>query len=311
MLGSALKDLLETNAASTQTEVDILALDSKTDLRNRDVTYELFETYKPNFVYHLAARVGGLGANIAGNAEFFDDNIRINSNVLVAGSETSSVSKVCSVLSTCIYPDKTSYPLIEENLFNGPPHHTNFGYAYAKRMLMVQGQALNEKLGKNMFITVIPNNMYGENDNFSLTKGHVVPTVIHKLFLAKKNGDKQVTFCGSGAPLRQFSYASDIARDMVFCMSNFNGSAINVGCYSEFSIRHLVESIKEIMGYTGEIKWDHAKPDGQFRKPSSTRMFSQAYECTTGKELSYHTLEEGLAKTIKWFESSYPNVRGV
>jgi GDP-L-fucose synthase len=290
---------------------NLILLDSSTDLRNRSTVEQIFKSTKPTFVYHLAAKVGGLGANMSGNAVFFDDNIQINTNVLNAAAECQETKKVCSALSTCIYPDKVTIPILENTLHSGEPHKSNFGYAYAKRMLDIYGKALNEKLGYVKFITATPNNMYGENDNFSLLNGHVVPSVIHKIFLAKQNNLTEVEFWGDGTPLRQFSYARDVARDLEFCMAHHKSQeTVNVGNYEEYSIKSLVLLVQELMQYKGTIIWNTNKPNGQFKKTASTKLFESTYSEIHGKTPSYHNLNQGLEKTISWFLTNYPNVRG-
>lgn len=270
LLGSALIKKLKEDSTS-----ELILLDSSTDLRNQNIVETMFGKHKPTHVYHLAAKVGGLGANMAGNAEFFRDNILMNTNVLYAASECKEVKKVCSVLSTCIFPDGIDLPIKENSLHKGEPHNSNFGYAYAKRMLDVYGQALNAKYQNKKFISIIPNNMYGENDNFSLKNGHVIPSVIHKLFLAKQNGLFTVEFWGDGSPLRQFSYAEDVARDMIYCMKNYSEDLpINIGNPKEYSIKEVVSLTKEIIGFDGEILWNTEKPNGQLKKTASTEIFS-------------------------------------
>lgn len=301
LLGSALVKKLNENS-----NLDLVLLNSKTDLRNQETVDKLFEEHKPSFVYHLAAKVGGLGANMAGNAEFFRDNILMNTNILYAASQCKEVQKVCSVLSTCIFPDGIDLPIKEISLHKGEPHNSNFGYAYAKRMQDVYGRALNVQCQKKKFISVIPNNMYGEHDNFSLKDGHVIPSVIHKLFLAKKNKSSVVEFWGDGSPLRQFSYAEDVARDMIYCMENYSEDLpVNIGNPKEYSIKELVELTKEIIGFDGEIIWNTEKPNGQIKKTASTEIFS-----SNVPNFKYLDLKEGLTKTISWFESNYPKVRG-
>lgn len=307
LLGSALVRLLKQQGLNNE----LILLNSNTDLRDRSTVNHIFNKHMPTFIYHIAAKVGGLGANMSGNADFFDDNVQINTNVLTAAAACEKTKKVCSVLSTCIYPDGVSLPILENSLHKGEPHPSNFGYAYAKRMLDIQGKALNQKLGKVKFITATPNNMYGENDNFSLTDGHVIPMVLHKLHLAKRNNQKQVEFWGDGSPLRQFSYAEDVARDLVFLMEhNKSQDTINIGNYEEYSIKTLVMLIKELIGYNGKLVWNSDMPNGQLKKTASTKLFETLYASILNEEPKYHTLEEGLKKTLDGFISNYPNVRG-
>jgi GDP-L-fucose synthase len=301
LLGSAIVKKLNENQ-----DLNLVLLNSQTDLRNQEIVDQIFQLHKPNYVYHLAAKVGGLGANMSGNAEFFRDNMLMNINVLYAASQCKEVEKVCSVLSTCIFPDGIELPIKETCLHNGEPHNSNFGYAYAKRMQEVYSRALNAKYQNKKFISVVPNNMYGENDNFSLKDGHVIPAVIHKIFLAKQNNLSTVEFWGDGSPLRQFSYAEDVARDIIFCMKNYSGDMpVNIGNPKEYSIKELVNLVKEIIGFNGKILWNIEKPNGQLKKTASTDFFS-----TFASNFEYVDLKEGLEKTILWFQSNYPKIRG-
>merc|ERR1719228_348957 len=169
----------------------------------------VFEKYKPTHVIHLAALVGGLFANMSRNADFFRDNMRLNDNIL-ENSHKFKVQKVVSCLSTCIFPDKTSYPIDETMVHNGAPHKSNFAYAYAKRMIDVQNHAYNQQFGRK-YTSVIPTNIFGPHDNFNVQQGHVIPGLINKAYEAKKNGTA-FEIWGTGSPLRQFIYSLDLAR---------------------------------------------------------------------------------------------------
>ena len=173
------------------------------DLRDWKSTLSLFEDYKPKNVIHSAARVGGLGGNMNYKGEFYYDNIMMNTNVLEA-SRRVGVKKVVSFLSTCVFPDDVEYPLTEKKIHLGEPHSSNYPYAYAKRMLDIQSRAYKEQYGVN-YISVIPTNIYGPKDNFSIDNGHVIPSLIHKCYLAKKLNTDFVVW-GSGKPLREFIY---------------------------------------------------------------------------------------------------------
>ena len=271
------------------------------DLRNKCETYELFEHLKPNSVIHLAAKVGGIQANMNYMAEFYSDNILINTHVLEA-SKRSNVKKVVSLLSTCVYPDDVSYPLTEDQIHNGQPHSSNFAYAYAKRMLDVQSRAYRQQYGCN-FITAVPNNLFGENDNYHLENSHVIPAIMHKMFKAK---DK-VQLWGDGSSLREFTYSFDLARILLFLLENYEDpTPINVGNTNEFSIREIAYKIKEFMGFNGEIEWDTTKPAGQFRKPSCTEKLRSL----GWSSIDYTPFDAALEGSCNWFKSNYPNVRG-
>ena len=257
-------------------------------------------------VIHCAARVGGVKANTDNVADFFDDNIRMNMNVLEACKHDGL--KLVSVLSTCIYPDApyVKYPLTEEQLHMGPPHHSNFGYAYAKRMLEVQSRAYRQQFGCN-FISAIPNNLYGPNDNYDLNSGHVIPALIRKFHEAMIAGKKEVVVWGTGRPVREFTFARDAAKIILWLAENYDGDEpVNIGNPDWVSIEHLSMMIGEEIGYEGYVKFDSSKPDGQYEKPSSNEKLR-----ALGWKGEYTPLREGLRETIKSFTVRYPKVRGV
>jgi GDP-L-fucose synthase len=269
---------------------------------------ESIARYRPGHqtVIHCAARVGGVKANTDHVAEFFDDNMKMNMNVL----DVCKVSglKLVSVLSTCIYPDApyVNYPLTEDQLHLGPPHHSNFGYAYAKRMLEVQSRAYRQQFGCN-FISAVPNNLYGPNDNYDLEAGHVVPALIRKFHEAQLKGDEKVVIWGTGKPLRDFTFARDAAGIIIWLAENYDGpEPINIGNPEEVSIKKLVEMIGEEMNFKGVADFDSAKPDGQYRKPCSNSKLR-----SLGWDGEYVSLRNGLRETIRSFKQRYPNVRGV
>ena len=274
------------------------------DLTDRDKTLKLFEIHRPDHVIHLAAKVGGVKGNNDYVADFFTKNIQMNTNVLAA-CHAFGVKKVISLLSTCVYPDEVRYPLTENQIHNGPPHSSNFGYAYAKRMLDVQSRAYRNQYGCN-FITAIPNNLYGENDNFHLTDGHVIPAMIRKVYEAKINDVASVTFWGDGSPLREFTYSEDLAKILLFLLESYNNpEPINVGNTGEMSIRDIAKLIIDHIGYSGAVVWDTGMPVGQYRKPSSNKkLLDLGWD-------KYTNFKTTLARTCDWFIQNYPNVRGV
>ena len=257
-------------------------------------------------VIHCAAKVGGVKANTDHVAEFFDDNVKMNMNVINACRERNL--KLVSVLSTCIYPgaNYVKYPLTEDQLHMGPPHHSNFGYAYAKRMLEVQSRAYRQQFGCN-FISVIPNNLYGPNDNYDLNGGHVIPALIRKFYEAKICGYDHVDIWGSGKPLREFTFARDAARIILWLAENYDGEEpVNIGNPEQISIMALAHMIAEEIEYDGGGNFDKSKPDGQYEKPSSNAKLR-----SLGWDGEYTPLREGLRETIKTFTDRYPRVRGV
>jgi GDP-L-fucose synthase len=276
------------------------------NLINYEQTYKMFEKYKPSCVIHLAAKVGGIKANMDYMGDFYKDNIMINTNVLESARKC-GVEKVISLMSTCVYPDKVTYPLTEEQVHDGPPHSSNYAYAYAKRMLDIQSRAYRNQYGCD-FITAIPNNLYGENDNFHLEDGHVIPALLRKIWEAKINNNSFVECWGDGSPLREFTYSEDLARILLFLIENYDkASPINIGNTEEYSIKEVVELLCKFLKYDGEIVWNTDKPAGQFRKPSSNQKLLDL----GWKKEWYTPFKKGLKKTCEWFIMNYPNVRGV
>jgi len=275
------------------------------DLRSLDQVQKMYKTHKPDKVIHLAAKVGGIKTNLEQPVEFFNTNILINTNVLMAAHEN-DIQNIVSLLSTCVYPDKeyAQYPLTEEQLHNGPPPESNFSYAYSKRMVEVQSRAYRKQYGRN-YTTAIPNNIFGIEDDFDFIRGHAVPSIIRKIYEAKFFGTTPV-FWGSGTPLREFTYVDDIAGCLIKMIGvtgeTYNSvEPCNIGTSEELSIRQITEKVVKVAKYDGEIMWDTSKPDGQFKKTSlSTKI-----------KWEYTSMEEGLKLTYKWFEKNYPNIRGI
>jgi GDP-L-fucose synthase len=232
----------------------------------------------------------------------------MNNNVIDAAVYTDTPKLVCC-LSTCIYPDEkyVTYPLTEDQLHNGPPHDSNFGYAYAKRMVDVQLLAANSQYGHS-YISVIPNNMYGEQDNFDLENGHVIPALIRKIWEAKINNKPTFEVWGDGEIYREFTYAEDIAKAILFCLEQgYDGGPINIGSTKEYKLKDVITLICKQLEYDGQIVYDTSKPKGQVRKPTSNAKFIEL----GWREEMYTPIEVGLKKTCDWFKENYPNVRGV
>lgn len=269
-------------------------------------TLDMFETIQPDACIHLAARVGGVKANSDNVADFCTDNLAINTNVLKAANQT-GLKRVLSLLSTCVYPDKASYPLTEDQIHAGPPHPSNFGYAHAKRMLDVQSRAYRQQCGHN-YITAIPNNLFGEHDNFDLEKCHVIPAIIRKMYEAKIRGEHNVVLWGDGSPLREFTYSRDLTEILLFLLENYNGpEPINIGNTEEVTIKYIAETIADIIGFDGSLIWDITKPAGQHRKPSdNSRLIELGWD-----KNKYTNFRKALTNTCKWVMLYYPKLRGV
>ncbi|KAG7268733.1 hypothetical protein CRUP_034567 [Coryphaenoides rupestris] len=213
LVGRALQHVIqqeqEQEGGAREGEEWIFLSSKDADLMNKEATEAVFQKHRPTHVVHLAAMVGGLFRNMRVNLDFWRNNMYINDNVLQASHEV-DVLKVVSCLSTCIFPDKTSYPIDETMIHNGPPHESNFGYSYAKRMIDVYNRAYFEQNGRS-YTSVIPTNVFGPHDNFNIEDGHVLPGLIHKAYVAQKEG-KPLVVWGSGTPRRQFIYSLDLAR---------------------------------------------------------------------------------------------------
>jgi GDP-L-fucose synthase len=298
MVGAAMKAALPAAMYPTRQELDLL---------NPVQVREFFAGNNIEAVIHLAAKVGGVKANTEYVGDFFTENIRMNTNLLEACAKT-QVKKVVSLLSTCVYPDSVSYPITEDQLHNGAPHDSNYGYAYAKRMLDVQSRAYRQQYGCN-FICAVPNNLYGENDNYDLENGHVIPALMRRIWEAKINNRKSVEVWGTGAPLREFTYSADIAQAILFLLDKYDlPEPINIGHTGEHSIKEVVNILVENLGYDGKIEWNTDKPCGQMRKPSSNQTFTDL----GWDPKQYCDIRNGLKRACKWFKMNYPqNTRGV
>jgi len=253
-------------------------------------------------VIHTAGKVGGLGGNMNHKGEFFYDNIMINTNV-IESARISGVKNLVSFLSTCVFPDNIEYPLTEKKIHLGPPHFSNDAYAYSKRMVDVQIRAYKEQYGLN-YKSVIPTNIYGPNDNYDIKNGHVVPSLIHKCFLAREN-KTPLTIWGSGKPLREFIFSKDVAILSEWVLHNYNeNEPIILSTSEEISIKEVVGIIVEIMNFKGKVVFETSKPDGQFRKPSDNTKIKNYLP-----NFNFTPLYDGMKETIEYFEKNYSIVR--
>lgn len=265
------------------------------DLRNWEDTEELFVRLRPTYVIHLAANVGGLLKNMCSKVQMFEANILININVLRAANKV-GVRRLVACLSTCIFPDVAPYPLTTEMLHLGPPHPSNEGYAYAKRMLEVQCRNYREQY-EDDFVCVIPTNVYGPHDNFSLQNGHVIPTLIHKCYLAQQR-EEDFVVGGTGTPLRQFVFAPDLGKVILkFLLESTDSSSLIVAPSPEVSIGEVARMIAKEMGWEDRIVFRSTIPDGQVKKTALCSL------------TNFTPLAQGLKETVKWFIDHYPHVR--
>ena len=275
---------------------------SECDLRNKNEIDKILDKINFDGIIHCAGRVGGLGGNMSRKGEFFYENIIINTNV-IESARAHVIKNLVAFLSTCIFPDNVEYPLNEKKIHLGPPHFSNDAYAYAKRMTDIQIRAYKEQYNIN-YKSVIPTNIYGPNDNFNINDGHVIPSLIHKCYLAKQN-DTPFIIWGSGKPLREFIFSKDVAKLTEWVLEEYNESEpIILSTSEEVSIREVVNIITEIMDFNGDVLFDTSKPDGQFRKPSDNIKLKNYLP-----DFKFTSLYDGLNETIKTFIKNYEYVR--
>jgi GDP-L-fucose synthase len=249
---------------------------------------------QPNTIIHCAARVGGVGANMKHNLEFFKDNINIDNNVLSSCLDMGTENLV-TILSTCIFPDKVEYPLTADKLDLGPPHNSNYGYAYAKRLLGYQTKVYRNVINKN-WISIIPTNLYGPKDNFHLEDSHLVPALIRKAYECSLDGSDFHVW-GDGSPMRQFVYSEDMSKIIQWAIDNWRSErplmAINE---REYTIKEVVNIISDRFNISEDrIKYDITKPIGQLRKPAKSDI----------EWFDFTPLDVGINKTIDWFIENY------
>lgn len=274
------------------------------DLRDAAATDALFARHKPTHVVHLAAFVGGLFRNLKHNVEFFHDNMAMNENV-VRSAHKHGVGKLVSCLSTCIFPDKTTYPIDETMLHDGPPHTSNQGYAHAKRMLDVMNRIYAQQHGCR-YTSVIPTNIYGPHDNFHLVDSHVIPGLIHKFHLAKERGE-DMTAWGSGSALRQFIYSEDLARLFLWVLREYDDPEpiiLSVPESDEVSIKDVVHHIARATGFEGKIVFDTTKSDGQHKKTACNDKLRRLLP-----DFEFTPIEEGIRRSVEWFRANFDTAR--
>lgn len=290
LVGSAIIRRLENDKHSNIVTREL----SELDLRDSSSVQKFFSKEKPDYVFLAAAKVGGILANNDFGGDFIYDNLAIELNIIKAAKDH-GVKKLLFLGSSCIYPRECPQPIKEEYFMTGPLEETNKPYAVAKIAGIVMCQAFNKQYGTN-FISVMPTNLYGPNDNFNLKSSHVLPALIRKFHEAKVNNDPTVTVWGTGKPMREFLYVDDLADAVVYLMNNYDdGEIVNIGTGVDITIKDLAETIKKVVGYKGEIVFDSTKPDGTPRK---------LLDVTKLHELGWkHKIElkEGIAKTYDHF----------
>jgi len=273
----------------------ILPRRSEFDLTEQASVRELFRESRPDFVIHLAAEVGGIGANRENPGRFFYANAMMGI-LLIEEARRAGIDKFVQVGTICAYPKMTPVPFREEDLWNGYPEETNAPYGVAKKALLVQLQAYRDQYGLNG-IYLLPVNLYGPHDNFDPASSHVIPALIRKMVEAKESGAATVEIWGTGRASREFLYVEDCARAILLASEQYDKSdPVNLGTGREISIRDLVMLIAELVGYEGELVWDPTKPDGQPRRCLDTSRAREEFGFSA--EIDFH---EGLRKTIDWY----------
>jgi len=302
LVGKGIQTVVEADPKDDEKWIFLSSKDG--NLLSETETEAIFEKYQPTHVIHLAALVGGLFANMSANCDFFRNNMKMNDNILSC-SHKHKVEKVVSCLSTCIFPDKTTYPIDETMVHNGPPHNSNFGYSYAKRMIDVQNRAYNEQHGCQ-FTSIIPCNVFGPHDNFNIQQGHVIPGLINKAHQAKKNGTP-FEIWGTGAPLRQFIYSLDLAKLTVWVLREYqeiDPIILATDEADEVSIKDVAMMVVEASDFKGEVKFLTDKADGQFKKTASNLKLRKYLP-----EFEFVPIKQAIHETVEWFEKNYDTAR--
>ncbi|KAF5833616.1 putative GDP-L-fucose synthetase [Dunaliella salina] len=302
LVGKAVQEVIAQSPPAN--EAWVFATSKDADLTNYESAKALFQRHKPTHVLHLAARVGGLFSNMKYKVEFWRDNISMQENIFRLCKEF-EVAKLVSCLSTCVFPDKTTYPIDETMIHNGPPHNSNLGYAYAKRMVDVVNHLHNEQYGC-MYTSVVPTNIFGKHDNFSIDDGHVIPGLIHKCYNAMNSGQPFVVW-GSGKPLRQFIFSKDLAALMIWVVRHYqevDPIILSVDEASEVTIEQVARSICAAMGFQGELVLDSSKADGQLKKTASNAKLRRYLP-----DFQFTPFDEAVKETVEWFKANYATVR--
>jgi GDP-L-fucose synthase len=268
---------------------------SEVDLRDALATERLFDDVRPDLVIHLAARVGGIGANRRYPGTFFRDNMSMGLNVLEA-ARRSQTRKVVVTATICAYPKFAPLPFREDDLWNGYPEETNAPYGIAKKALLVMAQAYRQEFGSN-YVTLLPVNLYGPRDHFDPENSHVIPAMIHKFAEARRNGAREVVLWGDGSPTREFLFVRDAARGIVDAALHYDDpDPVNLGAGFEISMGELASSIAHKLGYTGEVRWDTSKPNGQPRRMLDVSRARERFGFVAETPFA-----KGLDETVAWY----------
>ena len=275
------------------------------DLVQMDAVKQLYGDTKPDVVIHLAARVGGIGANQANPGRFFYDNLMMGAQLIEVGRQQ-GLKKFVATGTICAYPKFAPIPFKEDDIWNGYPEETNAPYGLAKKMMLAQSQAYRQQYGFNS-IVLFPVNLYGPRDNFDLETSHVIPALIRKCAAAKEEGRACITLWGDGSPTREFLYVEDAAEGILLAAEQYNGDLpVNLGTGEEVRIHDLATMIAAEVGFTGQIQWDTTKPNGQPRRCLDVSRAKQLFGFQ-----ARHALRDGLKKTVQWFQANRQSIREV
>ncbi|XP_011297787.1 probable GDP-L-fucose synthase [Fopius arisanus] len=306
LVGKAIEKIVESEKRPDEKWIFVGSKDA--NLCDKESTIALFNEHKPTHVIHLAAMVGGLFHNMSHNLDFLRNNIMINDNVLQTAHQT-NVVKVVSCLSTCIFPDKIEYPIYENQMHQGPPHPSNYGYSYAKRLIDIANHGYHDQYGR-MYTSVIPCNVFGPHDNFNMESGHVIPGLIHRLYDVVKDGsteDQVFTVLGTGQPLRQFIYSPDLAKLIIWVLRNYNSVepiTLSVDETQEVTIGHVAETIAKAFNFRGKIVFDTSAADGQYKKTATNKKLRSHLP-----DFEFTPFEDAIKETVTWYQENYHHAR--
>jgi GDP-L-fucose synthase len=276
---------------------------AKYDLVQREAVQQLYRDARPDLVFHLAAQVGGIGANQHNPGKFFYDNLQMGVHIVEEG-RTRGVKKIVVVGTICAYPKFASIPFKEDELWNGYPEETNAPYGIAKKALLVMAQAYRQQYGLNA-VMLFPVNLYGPGDNFDLETSHVIPAMIRKCIDAESKGHDRVVLWGDGTPTREFLYVEDCARALLLAAQRYDSpDPVNVGAGFEITMRDLANLVGRLTGFRGRLEWDPSRPNGQPRRMLDTTRARERFGFVA--EMAF---EEGLRRTIDWYRAHQGDVR--
>lgn len=275
------------------------------DLVQMDAVKQLYRDATPDLVIHLAARVGGIGANQANPGRFFYDNLMMGTQLIEVGRQQ-GLKKFVATGTICAYPKFAPIPFKEDDIWNGYPEETNAPYGLAKKMMLAQSQAYRQQYGFHS-IVLFPVNLYGPRDNFDLETSHVIPALIRKCVTAQETGQASIRLWGDGSPTREFLYVEDAAEGILLAAEQYDGNLpVNLGTGEEVAIRDLAGIIAAEVGFTGTIEWDTTKPNGQPRRCLDVSRAKQLFGFQ-----ARHNLRDGLKKTVQWFQANRQAIREV